>query len=401
MVRPRTPIGTYGETSYERVAGGQLAIVRFRDFDGQIRKVKGAGKSKAEALRRVKKKISDYELTKAGETELTADSLFGDLVDAWVESLDRDRLAASTVYRYERDMRGYVLPAFEHYSLREITVRKVDRLLQQLRARSFNRAQKAKVVLNLAFKLAVRWEVLDRNPVSGVGPLHRPPREAKALTLETVRLVRETVVAWERERRGKPGPAPDGQILCVIETMLGTSARIGEVLALRRCDVDLATQAPSVTIAGTIISIDRGPTYRQDHPKTNRSRRTIALPRFAADALAQRLEVAGPGEPTGLVFATRNGTPIAPNNYRRTLRSILKATDAKDVTPHAFRRTVATTIDRAEGIDLAAELLGHTSTEITRVHYIEPSRYVNPQTAEILERALGPHAETPGRTNLT
>ncbi|WP_240645931.1 tyrosine-type recombinase/integrase [Georgenia sp. SYP-B2076] len=175
--------------------------------------------------------------------------------------------------------------------------------------------------------------------------------------------------------------------------MLGSSARIGEVLALRRRDVDVASDRPSVTIAGTIVSLAKGPTYRQDHPKTARSVRTVFLPKFTAKALAERLAKIGDVESDHLIFFTRNGTPITTNNFRRSLRKILKGTEAEHITPHAFRRTVATTVDRAQGIDLAAELLGHTSTEITRVHYIEPNRYVNPVTAEILEKNLGPAAE--------
>jgi hypothetical protein len=35
--------------------------------------------------------------------------------------------------------------------------------------------------------------------------------------------------------------------------------------------------------------------------------------------------------------------------------------------------------------DLAAEKLGHTSSDITKKHYIEPDEAVNPVTAEILE----------------
>ncbi|WP_336275764.1 tyrosine-type recombinase/integrase [Nocardioides sp. B-3] len=55
------------------------------------------------------------------------------------------------------------------------------------------------------------------------------------------------------------------------------------------------------------------------------------------------------------------------------------------VTPHSFRRTVATVLDRAGGADPAAEMLGHTSSKITKEHYIEPDEKVNPVTAEILE----------------
>ena len=37
------------------------------------------------------------------------------------------------------------------------------------------------------------------------------------------------------------------------------------------------------------------------------------------------------------------------------------------------------------GAYFAAEMLGHTSSKITKQHYIEPDETVNPVTAEILE----------------
>jgi hypothetical protein len=40
---------------------------------------------------------------------------------------------------------------------------------------------------------------------------------------------------------------------------------------------------------------------------------------------------------------------------------------------------------RASGADLAAELLGHTSSKITEQHYIEPDETVNPMLADILD----------------
>jgi len=394
VARPRTPVGTFGKITITQSESGRFrARARFRDHAGRRRQIEAAGSSAAHAERRLKKKVNEAMAEATGSAELTADSPFTHLVTAWLQSLDDSkRLAASTRYRYERDMRTLVLPALESFTLREITVGKVDRLLKELYKRSYDRAQKAKVVLNLAFRLAVRWEAIDRNPVTGVDTLHKPAHQASALSLETVQVVRVMVAAWEEHAIGRPGPKPDGQVGTVIETMLGTSARIGEVLALRRCDVDLAASPPTVRIAGTIISLDTGPTFRQDHPKTNKSRRTVTIPAFAATALARRIATIGDVEPEHLIFFTRNHTPITTNNFRRTLRNVLKKSAAAGVTPHAFRRTVATTIDRADGIDLAAELLGHTSTEITRVHYIEPNDIVNPKTADILERMLAPDA---------
>lgn len=71
----------------------------------------------------------------------------------------------------------------------------------------------------------------------------------------------------------------------------------------------------------------------------------------------------------------------------------MAAAGIEGVTPHSFRRTDATLIDRPSGPDLAAEMLGHTSSKITREHYIEPDDKVNPVTAEILE-SLAPRRKS-------
>ncbi|MBP2217014.1 tyrosine-type recombinase/integrase [Arthrobacter sp. CAN_C5] len=58
------------------------------------------------------------------------------------------------------------------------------------------------------------------------------------------------------------------------------------------------------------------------------------------------------------------------------------------MTPHMFRRTVATAVNTNASIELAAELLGHMDTKITAQHYIQRSELVNPATAARLDRAF-------------
>lgn len=54
-------------------------------------------------------------------------------------------------------MRQLVMPAFEHYLLREITVRKVDQFIKTLATtKSYSMAKQARTVLSLALGLAVR-----------------------------------------------------------------------------------------------------------------------------------------------------------------------------------------------------------------------------------------------------
>src|SRR5690606_35840270 len=169
----------------------------------------------------------------------------------------------------------------------------------------------------------------------------------------------------------------------------GTSARIGEVLAIRKCDVDVTGSPATVRICGTSVSPKGQATHRQHHPKTVKSTRTVSVPSFTAEVLRERLVKIASEDPEHLIFFTRNGTPLTTNNVRRRLRAVLSGAGIEGVTPHSFRRTVATMLDRAGGADLASEMLGHTSSEITKAHYIEPDEKVNPITAEILE-ALAP-----------
>lgn len=378
-------MGTFGDIWFEPAPGGKVkARVRFRDEDGVLRRVQATGDTERAAERNLKVILSRRTFV-GSAGELTPDSSFGQLVTVWLADLDLEgRLAPSTRYLYERNMVQLVLPAFEHFRLREITVSKVDRFLKLQRQKSYSIAKQSKVVLSLAFGLAVRYEAMARNPVRETARLRRPSSSATSLTVPQVQAIRRAVADWRRGE-GLSGPPPDGQLEAIIEVMLGTSARIGEVLAIRACDVDLDASPVTVRLCGTIITPKGAPTYRQDQPKTSKSVRTVAVPSFTAAVLRERLALleGEPGE--HLVFFSRNRTPLTTNNVRRRLRAILEAAGIEGVTPHAFRRTVATVVDRAGGADLAAEMLGHTSSDITRLHYIEPDDHVNPVTADILE----------------
>lgn len=386
MGRPRTPVGTFGEIGFESTPDGRvLAMARYRDDDGKLRRVKATADTARAAERLLKSRLAKRS-HQGGNGELHPESTFGQLVEVWLEDLDlEDRLAPTTRALYERNMRQLVVPAFENFQLREITVSKVDRFLKAQRQRSYSIAKQSKVVLSLAFGLAVRYEAMPRNPVRETARLSRPAVPAKALSVDEVEAIRRAVLGWRRGE-GLSGPRPDGQLTAIIEVMLGTSARIGEVLAIRRCDVDVTTTPATVRLCGTVITPKGRPTYRQDHPKTSKSRRTVAVPSFTADVLRLRLAAVAGRDGEQLLFFTRNGTPMTTNNVRRQLRAVLEEAGISGVTPHSFRRTVATVIDRAGGADLAAEMLGHTSSDITRQHYIEPNDHVNPITASILEQ---------------
>lgn len=390
MGRQRLSIGTYGEIGYLVNSQGRIiARARYRDWDGKSRLVQVTADTKNAGKNALKAKFAARSLFQpVSSSVLTPDSPFPDLVAYWVEDLALDEwLSRRTRELYERNMQKLVIPAFGELTLREVGVARCDNFLKHLAKQIYNRARQARVVLRLSLGLGVRHEVLPRNPMDYVTRLRKPASTPNALTPAEVNVVRAAVAYWETGV-SYSGPKPDGQLGAIVEVMLGTSARIGEVLAIRRRDVDVTSVTPSIRLAGTIVSHRGEPTVRQDHPKTAKSRRTVAIPSFAAEAVRRRLAQLEDSSPDALLFCSREGTPLTTNNVRRQFRRALDLAGISGVTPHMLRRTVATAINEQAGVDLAAELLGHTDPRITIQHYIRRSEMVNPATADMLERVF-------------
>ncbi len=391
--RPRTDIGTFGDIRTSRTASGMLqAMTRFRDFDGRIRRVTATGRTKAQAVAALKRKTAERDTVGDTGGAVTGDTPFSTLAQLWLEEVQLDSgLSLGTKEVYETQLRTLLMPAFEHFSVREITVARVERFLKAQAAKSHSMAKHSKVLLNLLMKYAMRHEAIRQNPVASTSPLRKPPAPPKALTLDELQAIREAAAAW-RTGRGLPGPRPDGQLPDIIEVMVGTSARIGEALGLRKCDVDMASSPPTVQIRGTVVVRKAKGIYRQDVPKTDASNRSVAVPQFAAEVIRKRLALIPDGDPEHLLFFTRRATPISPNNARRIFRQVLEEAglSGRRITPHSFRKTVATLISEEANDEAAAAMLGHGGTQITRQHYIERKQVANPATAEILEK-LAPH----------
>ncbi|WP_241973253.1 N-terminal phage integrase SAM-like domain-containing protein [Cryobacterium sp. TMT2-15-1] len=256
MPRERLIIGTFGDISTRKSpAGRYLARTRYRDWDGHARLVQASGVTAKAADRALKAKLADRDLFQPADTTLTPDSLFSDLVTYWLEDIDlEDRISRTTRNLYERNMRTLVSPAFDNLALREIGVARCDKFIKQLAKISYSRAKQARVVLRLALELAVRHEVLPSNPMEHVSRLYREPHIPNALMAPEVNVTRAAIAQWESAADHTSGPKPDGQLGAIIEVMLGTSARIGEVLAIRRRDLDITSPVPSIRIACTIVS---------------------------------------------------------------------------------------------------------------------------------------------------
>lgn len=388
--RPRTPIGTHGAINTRRDGSRVVAETRVRDLDGRLRQVRASGPTAAAARTRLMERIRERpSLPSSGVLQPT--SSFADLADLWLADLEMRDLAGNTKENYRTCLRLHVRPAFEHYTLAEVTTGRVEWFLAKQAKVSPSQAKQTRTMLNMLFGYALRHDAIARNPVEGTSQLRRTKATPQALTLEQVAAIREAALKW-RSEPGLPGPKPDGQVRDIIEVLLGTAMRPGEVLALRPCDIEDRRIGMIVSVNGTVVQRNGNGAERQPRPKTDASIRRIPVPEFAATVLRRRIGDMPGDSRTRTIFASRNGGPLSPYNVRRTFREFLQIADLRGsgISLRWYRRTGATVIARSIGTDAAAAFLGHTSTVVTEGHYIEPDRAVDPTPAAHLERTLRP-----------
>ena len=275
----------------------------------------------------------------AAQQPITDDTLVAELADLWLRQLRAEsRLENTTINEYERVLSKLVIPQLGALRLREVTTSRIDSVLENLRAQSLNRQRKVKVITGAMLEMAMGHGALTVHPVRQAAGVERPHSETRSLTLVDLATVRAAVQAWMAKVR--PGPKASGDTADLIDLMLATGARIGEVLALRWSDVDLDSAQPSLTIGGTVKTEPSMGTYRKPIPEASTSFMYLALPELAAKVLRRRRDSA-PGNPIDAVFPTRNGTWQQVNNVERRWRQIRKDTGLEWVTPHAFRGLLA------------------------------------------------------------
>ncbi len=387
--RPRTPMGAYGAVNTRRDGGRVVAETRVRDLDGRFRQVRASGATAAAARTRLLERVRERpSLPSSGVLRPT--SSFAELADLWLSDLELRELAGNTKENYRTCLRLHVRPAFEHYTLAEVTTGRVEWFLAKQAKMSPSQAKQTRTMLNVLFAYALRHDAIARNPVEGTSQLRRAKATPQALTDDQIAAIREAAAKWRCEP-GLPGPKPDGQVRDIIEVLLGTAMRPGEALALRPCDVEDLPTGMIATVNGTVVQRKGSGAERQPRPKTDAFVRRIPVPEFAAAVLRLRIGGMPRDARARTIPASRSGGPLSPYNVRRTFRGFLQLADlAETGISLRCRRTGATVIARGIGTDAAAAFLGHTSSLLTEGHYIEPDCTVDPTPAAHLERTLRP-----------
>ena len=310
MGRPSLDLGTAGTVRvYPVASGGFNAETRFRDGDGKIRRVERRGPTRSAASRALRLAVRDRIHTDFS-SELSGESKLRDLAQVYLNDIKSSDRSPSTIAQYEDRLNKQILPALADVRLRELTVGRVDQFLQHLRIHHGpSLARMTRSVLSGMCALAARRDAMQFNPVRDTTPIRaKPANPAQPLGDFELGELRQTLLASERAR--------DLDVIDLVLFMIATGCRVGEALALKWTEVNLANR--SVEIRTTAIRVKGQGVLIKNSPKTSSSRRTLELPAWCVDIIALR-----PRAGSGLVFpAPRSGSVRDPSN---TIKAIHRA----------------------------------------------------------------------------
>ena len=272
-----------------------------------------------------------------------------DFFDRWLRDGVHGRLAPTTEAIYAYAVRRYLGPRLGLLPIARLTAPAIQSCLGGMLAKGLSPATVHQVyrAANTAFRTAVRWGILVRNPCEFVDPPRPRAREMRVLDEEQTRLF------LAEARRSS-------RYALLYTTAVLTGLRQGELLALAWGDVNVALGLVSVQRSLSRV----GRTVTMKEPKTQRGRRTVALPPLLCEALRAARDDAPDDR---LVFCQEDGKPLHGHNItQRDLRAVCKRAGVPRIRFHDLRHCHATHLLR-QGVHpkVVQERLGHSTPAVT------------------------------------
>jgi integrase len=372
--------------------------IRYRDASGR-RVLETLGQEPAWNRKRaqgeLRRRLVDVERDGYRKPERT---LFADFAQDWLNDYLPGRgLKLTTTDGYRQTLNKHLLPHFGHLPLRQLEQQ--PELIDRYISAKMGSGLAAKTVhnhillLQVMLKRAVRWRLIQRNPVTDS---ERPRVQQPELNVLT-----ETEIArlWQAYNDLEHDSQPDEQAWWRLArtltfVALGTALRRGELLALRWRDIQLLEGRLNVREA-----LVKG---RFTTPKSHSSRRLIELGPQTRQLLAEHWQRSSYQGDDELVFCHPDkGTPLDPSRLAREhLKPALEhAGITKPFRPFHDLRHTALTHEAAAGNPMAylQQRAGHSQSAITE-RYIHAAQILFPGAAARGEARLFSQAQPLQRT---
>ena len=325
--------------AYKDKNGTWQARFYYDTFDGKRKQAKKRGFA-------TKKEALQYE-----HDFLTADRLDENMSFAQASAIfledKENRLKPTTWRQYENTLDTVILPLWGNIPVAEINHRDVVSLQNKLLSMGLKPSTvgKYEATTKTIYKYVAKLCNIKNNPFEDVANVGKQPRKSLQFwTLEQYNGFRDSL--------------KDIRELATFDALFYTGMRIGELKALRCCDIDFENKIIHVTA-----------TYNTHHgkeeihtPKTETSVRNIANPQFLLDEILEYKN-----KLYGATDETRIFSFISQQHLRDIVRRYCgKHKNVPYIKIHSFRHShVALLIDKGIDIMTISERLGHTTPTIT------------------------------------
>ncbi|MFD1983541.1 tyrosine-type recombinase/integrase [Mesorhizobium newzealandense] len=284
----------------------------------------------------------------------------------WISTIAPAKASAKTLERYGEIVEQHIIPRLGATALQKLDGTKIDEFYQHLRTAgrrdgkgglSPQTVQHIHRLLSQIMSSAVKARKLRISPMAGV-------QTTPKVRAEEIQVLDDNELAsLLRHLKGR-------SIYMPVMVAASTGMRRGEVLALRWKDIDL--DRGSLQVSQVVEETKAGLAIKE--PKTDRSRRTIALParlvvelrRHRKELAEHRLKLGQGKDDKDLAFPTWDGRIRTPRPFSKEFAREAAVAGVPHVTFHGLRHTHITHLLRSGvPVHVVSARAGHANPSVT------------------------------------
>jgi len=282
-----------------------------------------------------------------------------EFMQRWLETYAATNVTLRTLQGYRGYVDRYIDSTIGAVHLQTLTARHIQGVYAGMLERGLSNTTVVQLhrIVRQALAHAVKWGILTRNVTDATSP---PSIQRKQIKMWDVDTIRRFLGLTKGARFGD-----------LYHQAVFTGLRRSELCGLHWDDVDLI--GGKLSVVSTLQRI-RGHGLVEGQPKTQKSRRSIALSPQAVDVLhsirgrqiEQQLEAGPLWQNAGYVFTEPDGRPVIPDQVTQDFARTIRKAGLPHLTFHGLRHAHATLLLTA-GVHpkVVSERLGHSNIAIT------------------------------------
>ena len=252
-------------------------------------------------------------------------------------------------------------------NIEEISEEDLQNYLNTLKNYSNSSIKKFYELLSQAFRSAFERDYIMLNPMKNVirPKSNKRDKKVRALTIEEQEIFTDFLIKQDIKN------TPYKNVFLI---QMFTGMRIGEVLALKVTDIDLAHNI--INVEHTISVDAEEKTIMKDTPKSFNGMREIPLTIYLKPYIIEQMNIAKiNNHKENLLFVNRNGGYVDHRIANRILKKILiNEFNIKDISTHSLRHTFGTRCAECDIKEVAIQrIMGHSSINATLDNYVDVS----------------------------